>query len=115
MAAQNLPLKLITAFPRQGDSNHLRVPSWSDIDRGRPPTSDNHAPDYVVLFQPSHTASDASRLEQLLRVLSKLLLDVECRPGGEGRVLVFVRCPERILKSKLRKSRCQSVHNCGGC
>ena len=112
MATQNQPLKLITTtvFPRPGDPQHLRVPSWNDVDRDRLPRSDdaNRAPDYVLLFQPSHTASDSSRLEQLLHALSKLHLEVECRPGGEGKLLVFVQCPERILRSKLRKSRCQS-------
>jgi hypothetical protein len=105
MATLNPPLKLVTSLPRPGDSLHLRVPSWSDIERDRSPVNPNLAPDYVVVFQPSQSPSDASRLEALLRALTNVRLEMECRPGGEGKVLVFVRCPERVLKSKVRKSR----------
>ena len=107
MATQNPRLKLVTSLPRPSDSHHLRVPSWNELhaDRYQPPAPDNLAPDYVVVFQPSHGASDASQLERLLRALSKLRLKLECRAGGEGKVLIFVRCPDNVLKSKVRKSR----------
>jgi hypothetical protein len=105
MATLNPPLKLVTSLPRPGDSLHLRVPSWSDIERDRSPVNPNLAPDYVVVFHPSQSPSDGSRLEELLRALANVRLEMECRPGGEGKVLVFVRCPERVLKSKVRKSR----------
>jgi hypothetical protein len=110
MATPGPSLKLVTSLPRPRDAGHLRVPSWSDFERDRPPSGEHRAPDYVVVFQPRHDASDAARLEQLLRALARLRLEIECRPGGEGRLLVFVRCPEHILKSKVRKSRSVSIH-----
>ena len=65
----------------------------------------SQSPDYVVLFRPSSMDADKARLENVIRALSGVGLDVDCRSGGDGAVLAFVRCPENKLYSMVRKAR----------
>src|SRR5208282_2011433 len=67
----------------------------------------NHSPDYVLLFRPpSKNAPDREdQLETLITHLDRVGLEVECRYGGNGSVLVFVRCPEARLHELVAKAR----------
>jgi hypothetical protein len=66
-----------------------------------------HSLDYVLLFRPpSKNASDREdQLETLIIHLDRVGLEVECRYGGNGSVLVFVRCPEVRLHELVDKAR----------
>jgi hypothetical protein len=61
----------------------------------------------VILFrEASQKAPLASeQLEKLIRYLDRVGLEVECRHGGKGTVLIFVRCPEAKVKAEVYRSR----------
>jgi hypothetical protein len=63
--------------------------------------------DYVIIFREAkENAPQASeQLERLIRYLDRVGLQVECRHGGKGRVLIFVRCQSEKVKSEVYKSR----------
>jgi hypothetical protein len=65
------------------------------------------SPDYVVLFRsPSKNAVDhENQLARLIRSLDRVGLEVECRYGGKGCVLLFVRCPELRMYELVAKAR----------
>lgn len=75
-----------------------------------------HSPDYVVLFRsPSKNALDhENQLERLIRSLDRVGLEVECRYGGKGCVLVFVRCPEVRMYELVAKARYATTYMISG-
>jgi len=77
---------------------------------------DDIPPDYVLLFRsPFKTPSDGQeQLERLIRCLAAVRLEVECRYGGKGTVLVFVRCPEDHVKALVWKARYRSLRSTRG-
>ena len=70
-------------------------------------TPDPVKADYIIIFRcPSPTAPSASeQLERLIRYLDRVGLQVECRHGGKGVVLVFVRCHQDKVNTEVYKSR----------
>ena|SRR5579859_2852478 len=65
-----------------------------------------HPPDYVLLFHASKPNKEhEEQLERLVRELHGVGLEVECRYSGQGKVLVFVRCPEDKIEELVLKSR----------
>ena len=63
--------------------------------------------DFVILFRaPTRDAPKTSeQLEKLIRYLDRVGLEVECRHGGKGTVLIFVRCHQEKVKTEVYKSR----------
>lgn len=63
--------------------------------------------DYIILFRtPTQNAPQASeQLEKLIRYLDRVGLDVECRHGGKGTILCFVRCNQEKIRPEVFKSR----------
>jgi hypothetical protein len=64
-------------------------------------------PELILIIVPHSKDKRGSQeqLERLLRSLDRVGLDVECRYGGKGTVIVFVKCPASKMKEIIWRSR----------
>lgn len=95
-----------------GPINHSRATKTATSSAQNSVSVNNlHPPDYLLVFRShSRTAPDNdNQLERLIRRLDRVGLDVECRYGGKGSVLVFVRCPEVRMNRLVAKARYSSI------